>query len=98
LVRWPNAATKHHNEAASSSQFSEAHSSDQAITRLSLASRENELAASRTARSTLSPFRKGILSPATRSTREAKPAPRMMPSTSTATPASTIVPIMATVA
>ena len=78
--------------------MSEAHSSDQAITRLSLASRENECAAWSTARSTCSPLTKGSLSPTTRSTREANDAPRMMPSTSTAAPASTTVPMMATVA
>jgi hypothetical protein len=78
--------------------LSEAHSSDQASTRLSLASRENERAAWSTARSTCSPRTKGILSPATRSTREANGAPRMMPNTSTPTPASTTVPMMATVA
>jgi len=98
LARWPNAATKHHSEAASSSQLSEAHTSAHAITRLSLASRENEWAASSTARSTRSPLRKGTLSPTIRSTREANPAPRMMPTTRTATPASTIDPMMATVA
>jgi len=63
-----------------------------------LASSENELAASRTACSTFSPLSKGTLSPTIRSTREANPAPRMMPTTRTATPASTIDPMMATVA
>jgi hypothetical protein len=51
-----------------------------------------------TACSTFSPLSKGTLSPTTRSTREANPAPRMMPTTRTATPASTIDPMMATVA
>ena len=68
------------------------------MTRLSLASRENDWAALSTARSTFSPLRNGILSLSTRSTREANPAPRVMPSTRTATPASTIVPMTATVA
>ena len=97
MAKWPNAATKHHSEAASSIQLSEAHSSDQAITRLSRASSANEAAALSTAFSTFSPLRYGTLSPAARSTREAKPAPRVMPSTSTATRASTTVPMMATV-
>jgi len=78
--------------------LSDAHSSDQAITRLSRASSANERAALSTACSTFSPLRYGTLSPTIRSSREANPAPRVMPSTSTATRASTTVPMIATVA
>jgi hypothetical protein len=96
-VRWPKAATQHHSEAASSSQLSEAHSSAQAITRRSRASRENEWAASRTACSSFSPLRNGILSPTVRIIREANFAPRMTPYTSSPTASSTMVPMTATV-
>jgi len=97
LAKCPNAATKHHREAASSSQLSDAHSSAQAITRRSRASRENEWAAVRTAASIRSPLRNGTRSPTARSTRDANPAPLVMPNISSPTSASTIVPMMATV-
>jgi len=97
LVKCPNAATKHHSEAASSSQLSEAQSSAQAITRRSRASSANEAAAARTAASTRSPLRNGTLSPTTRSTCDANRAPRVIPNISSPTSASTTVPMMATV-
>ena len=69
-----------------------------AITRLSRASRENDRAASSTARSTCSPLTNGSLSPMARTTREASPAPLVTPRTSAATPSSTTLPMIATVA
>ena len=96
-VKWPNAAMKHHSDAASSSQLRDAQVSELTRTRRSVARPRSESLACSTIFSSFSPPTLGILSPMARTMRAARGPPRVKPTTRAAIAASRIAPTMATV-
>ena len=96
LTNRPNAATKHHSEAASRIQFSAAQVSDSTRTRRSRASVDKLALVSRITCSKRSPTL-GNRRPSARMTRTARSVPRVTPSTSSPTASMMTAPMMATV-
>ena len=97
LAKLPNAAMKHHSDAASSSQFSEAQVSDPTRTRRSRASRRSDVVGLE--HDLLQPLAADAGDLVADRAQDARGpgAPRVSPITSAAHPASRTAPTMATV-
>ncbi len=96
FTKLPNAARKAQSDAASSSQFSDAHSSDALSTRRSRPRSLIDVLIRRNRLSSWSPSVPGILRPTACTIRLARPSPRVSPNASAATRAIATAPTPAT--